>query len=102
MNNLIRVSGTQMRHQTATICCIGLQTLNDSRRSLHDHSGCFNGMVYRDIGIVSVYTNQNTRRDVIRNVGYHWDQTRGIIVTFPTNYDDHTDVPFYTMIFRSF
>jgi hypothetical protein len=66
-----------MHHFVATICPVGLQTLNDSRRSGHDHSGCYNGMLYRDIGIVSMYSNQNTRRDVIQMLGIVDDSRNG-------------------------
>lgn len=99
-NDLLRTAGLQVIHQAATICPIGLQTLNDPRRSHPDHSGCFNGMIYRDMGIVSVYGTQNVRTDIIQMLGIVDDSQ--IISTFPTNYDDKPDVPFYPMMFDRF
>jgi hypothetical protein len=99
-NNMLRAAGTQMVHQIATYCPIGLQSLNDPRRSSHDHSGCFNGMIYRNAGIISVYSNQNTRRDVIQMLGIVDDSE--MIATFPTNYDDSNATPFFAMVFDRF
>ena len=99
-NNLLRTAGAQMVHQTATICPVGLQTLNDPRRSHPDHSGCYNGMLYRDAGVISVYGTQNVRKDIIQMLGIVDDSQ--IVVTFPTNYDNDPEGLFFPMVFDRF
>jgi len=94
------VGGIQLIHQSAQICPVGLQTLNDARRSHEDHEGCFNGMIYRDIGVISAYAAQNVRKDVIQMLGIVDDSQ--VVSTFPTNYDDKLNVPFYPMMFDRF
>jgi len=57
-------------------------------------------MIYRNMGIVSVQSVQNVRKDIIQMLGIVDDSQ--IVVTFPTNYDNDPEGLFFPMVFDRF
>jgi hypothetical protein len=100
LNNLIKTAGAIFIHQSAMPCPVGLATINDSRRSHPDHSQCSNGMIYKNSGTVSLWFNNNSRKDLIEVLGIIDDSQA--IVTIPTFYEDQPEKPCYVVPYDRF
>lgn len=88
-DSLVRARGVAFVHYRAIACPVGLQDEHDIHRTHADHSGCFNGFIYKAIGRVTATFTQNVADPKATPHGMYDGSTA--VVTFPRFYDSDTE-----------
>lgn len=84
-DNAIRNQGVTLVHWRAMACPVGMIDEFDTRRPHEDHSGCSNGFIYTEGGLVTILFTGNTLNSSSSEVGFMNGSV--VNVTFPRFYD---------------
>ena len=88
-DEFLRANGTVLEHFKAIKCPIGKTDLDDPRSPHSAHSGCSNGYIYKCVGTVTAWFNNNSAMTALSDVGILDGSV--VQVTFPTHYDNPSD-----------
>src|SRR5882724_6685003 len=84
-DQLIVVHGVEMVHFRAMRCPVGMTDMFDHRRPHEDHSGCSNGFLYKEAGLVTTVLMSNGKTQNLIDTGIIDNAT--VQAIFPVHYD---------------
>jgi hypothetical protein len=84
-DRVLHARGVPLIHYRAMLCPCGLSDPDDLRRPNSDHSGCDNGFIYQEQGIVTATLTSNQSKLKKLNIGIVDDSTH--LATFSHYYD---------------
>jgi hypothetical protein len=90
-DQLIVVHGVEMVHYRAMRCPVGLSEMYDSRRPHDDHTGCSNGFIYKEAGVVTTVLMSNGKTQNLIDTGIIDNST--VQAIFPVHYDHDLSNP---------
>ena len=99
-DDALRSQGVSLIHWTATRCPVGMTDIGDHQRPHPDHSGCQNGFLYTQAGVITALFTGNGKSKRGDELGW-WDGST-VQVSTPRFYDDPPEERFYPAPFDRF